>query len=233
MRRITHHLYIMMFAAIVLALAGCSVSAPADKEGEQATIAGVVDGDTVKVDYKGTEESVRLLLVDTPETKHPSLPVQPFGPEASAFAKETLTEGKEVRLEFDGPKRDKYDRLLAYLWVDGENFNRMLLEEGLARYAYIYDPPYTYQDSFEKAEAQAEEKGIGIWSIPGYVTEDGFESEAAASSSPEESSDEPDRDCSDFDRHEQAQAFFESEGGPESDPHDLDRNNDGLACESI
>lgn len=92
-----------------------------------AVVTNIVDGDTFDVEINGKEERVRLLLVDTPETKDPDKPVQPFGPEATEFAEKTLS-GKEVRLEFDGPERDKYDRLLVYLWVGDKIFNQMLLE---------------------------------------------------------------------------------------------------------
>ncbi|KAB8139331.1 nuclease [Gracilibacillus oryzae] len=174
---------------IMLLLAGCgtaqvheqnSFNSNVEKNGaetlETAEVLRVIDGDTVKVRYKGKEETVRLLLVDTPETKHPDLPVQPFGPEASAFAEKTL-DGKDIQLEFDGPRKDHYGRLLAYVWVDGVNFNELLVKEGYARYAYIIDPPYVYQDEMEKVEEAAKSEMQGIWSIPGYVTEHGFNQE--------------------------------------------------------
>src|SRR5699024_3959982 len=154
-------------------------NAPSDAE--KATITRVVDGDTIEVKYNGSTEDVRLLLVDTPETVHPSKPVQPFGPEASEFAKETLTPGESVKIEFDGPKRDHYDRLLGYIWDGGQNFNKQLLKKGLARYAYVYDPPYTHQEAFQQAEANARNNNIGIWSIEGYVTPDGFASQSSES----------------------------------------------------
>ncbi|QKY71632.1 nuclease [Lentibacillus sp. CBA3610] len=222
-------------------------NAPSDAE--KATISRVVDGDTIEVNYNGSTEDVRLLLVDTPETVHPSKPVQPFGPEASEFAKETLTPGESVKIEFDGPKRDHYDRLLGYIWDDGQNFNKQLLRKGLARYAYVYDPPYTHQEAFQQAEANARNNNIGIWSIEGYVTSDGFasqssEHEDSGSSDSSNSADSslvsgydpngPDRDCSDFETQQSAQAFFEAAGGPEADPHRLDGNdNDGQVCESL
>lgn len=191
----------------------------------------------------GKTENFRLLLVDTPETKHPSKPVQPYGPEASEFAKITLS-GKEVTLEFDGSKRDKYDRLLAYVWVDGNNFNKMLLEEGLARLAYVYEPPYTHYDAFLKAQTNAVNENKNIWSIDGYVQDDGFNSEVTqeTESTEEDTSGDydgdydpfsADRDCGDFDTHNEAQAFFEAAGGPESDPHRLDGDGNGIACESL
>ncbi|MBA2175901.1 thermonuclease family protein [Halobacillus locisalis] len=212
------------------------------KATETATVSRIVDGDTIEIEKDGVTETVRLLLVDTPETKHPTEPVQPFGPEASAFAESELL-GKTVELEYDGPKRDKYDRLLAYLWVDGNNFNEQLLEEGFARYAYVYDPPYTHANSMMKAQNRAKEAERNIWSLPGYVTEDGFqyEEDPVDEGSGDDGStyDGPfdpygdDRDCGDFDTHEEAQAFFEAAGGPEEDPHRLDRDGNGVACESL
>ncbi|MFQ3542848.1 thermonuclease family protein [Halobacillus rhizosphaerae] len=228
-----------------------------DSNKVSATVTRVVDGDTMEVNVDGKEDTVRLLLVDTPETKHPSKPVQKFGPEASQYAKEKLS-GAEVKLEYDGPKRDKYDRLLAYMWVDGKMFNQMLLEQGLARYAYVYDPPYTHSKEYMKAQNRAKSQNKGIWSINGYVTSEGFKEQkktATASSNSSSSSDTsssnsssqksastglkydpngPDRDCGDFDTHADAQAFFEAAGGPQSDPHRLDGNDkDGIACESL
>ncbi|MYL70337.1 nuclease [Halobacillus litoralis] len=207
------------------------------------TVTNVVDGDTIDIMMNGKEERVRLLLVDTPETVHPDKPVQRFGPEASEFAEEKLS-GKEVRFEYDGPKRDHYDRLLGYIWVNGENFNQQLLEKGLARYAYEYDPPYVHSVSMKKAETRAKQQEKGIWSIDGYVTNEGFsERESFSSEELPASSYEgnlpydlhgPDRDCSDFSSQKAAQAFYEAAGGPAQDPHRLDGNDqDGVVCESL
>nr|WP_263324422.1 thermonuclease family protein [Neobacillus sp. Marseille-Q6967] len=149
-----------------------------------ATIIRVVDGDTVNINLNGKEETVRLLLVDTPETVHPSKPVQPFGPEASALAKETLTPGKQVEIEIDVSERDKYGRLLCYLYVDGKMFNELLLEKGLARVAYIYAPNTRYVDQFYNVQKQAQAKEIGIWSIENYASDQGFEEETAETPSP-------------------------------------------------
>lgn len=150
-----------------------------------ASIVRVVDGDTVNINVNGKEETVRLLLVDTPETVHPSKPVQPFGPEASAFAKETLTPGKQVEIEIDVSERDKYGRLLGYLYVDGKMFNELLLEKGLARVAYVYAPNTRYVDQFYNVQKQAQAKSIGIWSIENYATEQGFEEKTAENPSPD------------------------------------------------
>ncbi|MFC4403441.1 thermonuclease family protein [Gracilibacillus xinjiangensis] len=194
---------------------------------EAAKVLRVVDGDTVKVIYKGNEETVRLLLVDTPETKHPDLPIQPFGPEASSFAEETLT-GKEIQLEFDGPERDKYDRLLSYIWVDGKNFNQLLIEEGLARYAYVYDPPYIHQDEMKAAEDSAKSNGRGIWSIQGYVTEDGFNHDIEVKE--ENKTDQEDiyyNNCTEA-REAGVTPLYDGDPGYRTQ---MDGDDDGIACE--
>jgi micrococcal nuclease len=217
-----------------------------------AAITKVVDGDTVKITLEnGSEETVRLLLIDTPETVHPSKPVQPFGPEASEFAKNTLPSGKQIGIEIDVSERDKYGRLLAYIWVDNKMFNEMLLERGLARVAYIYPPNTKYVDQFRAIQRTAQEQGVGIWSIENYVQEDGYnealqekpkENSAAQNEQPSNSQSTnlkydpngPDRDCGDFDTQAEAQAFFKAAGGPAKDPHRLDGNdNDGIVCESL
>lgn len=205
--------------------------------GNTAKVTRIVDGDTIEINYQGRTESVRLLLVDTPETKHPQLPVQPFGPEASAFAEEMLL-GKTVQVEFDGPKRDKYDRMLAYLWVDGKNFNEMLLEKGLARYAYVYDPPYTHQSSMKAAEARAKEKRIGIWSIDNYVTSSGYNttSETPKSSSKPKNEQKQEKPANEynFKNCTELREVF-PEGVPSDHPayqSKMDRDKDNWACEA-
>ncbi|MBL5844642.1 thermonuclease family protein [Bacillus sporothermodurans] len=112
--------------------------------------------------------------IDTPETKHPRIGVQPFGPEASNFTKKMLT-NKSIELEMDVQERDKYGRLLAYIWLDGKMFNRILLEKGLARVA-IFPPNTKYVDDFERIQDKARQKEIGIWSIENYATDRGFNS---------------------------------------------------------
>lgn len=140
-----------------------------------ATIVKNVDGDTIEINLNGKEEKIRMLCVDTPETHHPRLGVQPFGPEASDYTKKTLYVGRNVQIETGiGGGRDKYGRLLAYIYVDGKMFNEMLLEKGLARVAYIYAPNTKYVDEFYAIQKLAQQKGIGIWSIENYAKDDGF-----------------------------------------------------------
>ena len=141
-----------------------------------ATIVKVIDGDTVKIELSnGNEETVRLLLIDTPETVHPTKAVQPFGPEASQFSKKLMPANSKIEVELGINERDKYGRLLAYLYVDDKMVNKLLLEKGLARVAYIYVPNTKYLDEFEVIQKKAQKKAIGIWSLENYVTSRGFD----------------------------------------------------------
>ncbi|ARF18774.1 thermonuclease [Sporosarcina ureae] len=138
----------------------------------------VIDGDTIKIIYNGKEQNVRYLLIDTPETNHPRLGKQPFGDEAKARNKELIESGT-LEIEFDvGERFDKYNRLLAYIYVDGKNLQKILLSEGLARVAYVYPPNTRYVDPYEKTQAIAKEKKLGIWSVEDYATDSGFNAQA-------------------------------------------------------
>ncbi|QGQ96959.1 nuclease [Paenibacillus psychroresistens] len=138
-----------------------------------ALVTSVVDGDTLHVLINNKKETVRLVLVDTPETKHPTKPIEPFGPEASKFTKELL-EGKVVKLEQDVSATDRYGRLLKYVWLNGQMVNEILLEKGLARVA-VFPPDVKYVEAFRAVQKKAQEAKIGIWSLENYVKDNGFE----------------------------------------------------------
>ncbi|MGE6625409.1 thermonuclease family protein [Bacillus pumilus] len=127
-------------------------------------VVNVVDGDTIDVRMKsGKQERVRFILVDTPETVHPKKGEEPFGREASDFTKKTLS-GQKVDLKLGVQERDKYGRLLAYVYLkDGAMINELLLQKGLARVA-VFPPNTEFVDQFRKIEAQAQEEYKGIWS---------------------------------------------------------------------
>lgn len=118
----------------------------------------VVDGDTIELE---NGERVRYIGIDTPETKHPSKPVEYYGKEA-AEANAELVEGKQVRLEFDVQERDKYGRLLAYVYVDTIFVNAWLLEQGYAQILTI-PPNVKYQEKFLELQKRAREEGKGLW----------------------------------------------------------------------
>lgn len=127
-------------------------------------VESVVDGDTIKLNIGSTVETVRLIGVDTPETVHPSKPVECFGREASNKTKELLT-GKMVKIEKDSTQdeRDKYGRLLAYIFLeDDTNINKKLIAEGYA-FEYTYNLPYKYQNEFKQAETDAMNNKKGLW----------------------------------------------------------------------
>ncbi len=134
----------------------------------------VVDGDTIVVEINNRQETVRLIGVDTPETKKPNTPVEPYGPEATAFTK-GIVEGKRVRLELDVQERDRYGRLLAYVYLpDGTFLNAELLRQGYARVLTI-PPNVRYAEMFLALEREARENNRGLWGLeltPGTDTAD-------------------------------------------------------------
>ena len=141
-------------------------------ETERATVVAVVDGDTIKIDRGQGIERVRYIGVDTPETVHPSKPVEFMGKEASA-ANKALVEGREVLLERDLTELDRYGRLLRYVWVEdpsspsGLTFvNAALLAGGFAQ-VVTYPPDVRYVDLYLDAQREAREQGRGLWADPG------------------------------------------------------------------
>ena len=134
-----------------------------------------VDGDTTVLKIEGKEQKVRFLLIDTPETVKPNTKVQPFGLEASKRTKELLSTAAEITFEYDqGDKKDRYGRALGYIFVDGTLLQKTLVREGLARVAYVKEPNTKYLLELEEAQEKAKNESLGIWSIPGYVTERGY-----------------------------------------------------------
>ena len=118
----------------------------------------VIDGDTLLL-VNG--ERVRLIGVDTPETKHPQKPVQYFGREAYLFTKQ-MVDGKEARFEFERQKRDRYGRLLAYVYLlDGTFLNAEIIKQG---YGFAYTRfPFKYMEEFRRYEREAKENRRGLW----------------------------------------------------------------------
>ncbi|MBE5675294.1 thermonuclease family protein [Staphylococcus sp. SS87] len=142
-----------------------SKSATTKLHKEPATLIKAIDGDTVKLMYKGQPMTFRLLLIDTPETKHPKKGVEKYGPEASAFTKKMVENANKIEVEFDkGQKTDKYGRGLAYIYADGKMVNQALVRQGLAKVAYVYKPNNTHEQLLRKSEAQAKKEHLNIWS---------------------------------------------------------------------
>ncbi|MBA4544729.1 MULTISPECIES: thermonuclease family protein [Thermoactinomyces] len=139
--------------------------------------AEAIDGDTIRGIVRGEKVKIRLILVDCPETRHAQKGKQPYGEEAKQFTKRRISQAKLVEVELHGTgAKDKYGRLIGHVFVNGQNLNRLLLKNGYARVAYAYGK-YAYEDIYRKAEADAREKRLRIWSMKGYVQEDGFHPE--------------------------------------------------------
>jgi endonuclease YncB( thermonuclease family) len=141
-------------------------------------VVDVVDGDTMDIEYEnGTDDTVRLIGVDTPEVytdvspeEYEGVPntgparqcLNRYGDEASAFAEQELA-SETVQLRFDplSDRRGSFDRLLVYIMYDGENFNHLLIDKGLAR---VYDSTFTDSERFYDTEASEQENQTGVWS---------------------------------------------------------------------
>jgi len=133
--------------------------------GMLVTVERAVDGDTLLLEGG---ERVRLLGVDTPETKAPDRPVEPLGLEASEFTRR-CTEGKQVRLEFDRERRDRYRRILAYVYVGDLFLNEELIRAGFGRALLQYPYRQSMKNRFRDAEEEARAARRGIWNLPGLA----------------------------------------------------------------
>ena len=150
-------------AGLIILLFGLGLlfwSVPAHSE--NAVVVRVIDGDTIRVWLAGELTTVRLLGVDTPETKHPTKAVQFFGREASAFAQAAL-DRQPVRLEADpaGDNEDRYGRLLRYVYLDGQDFSAILIGLGYGRAIRAF--PYSKRSQFVALEAEARKRRVGMW----------------------------------------------------------------------
>jgi micrococcal nuclease len=207
--------------------------------GHGATLSGevtrVVDGDTVKVRSRGFETTVRLIGIDTPETRDPSRPVGCFGPEASAQAKRLLPAGRRVRLVTDDTQdtRDRYGRLLAYVYTPGSSgptgsVNHRLVRGGYAK-VYVYGGVrFVHAGAFFRAQHRARAAKLGLWGPPCFGDADreaaapsgrGCDPNYAGACVPLSSSD---LDCADVGRPVRVVG---------SDRHRLDGDGDGRGCE--
>jgi endonuclease YncB( thermonuclease family) len=215
----------------------------------------VVDGDTIVVDVRGHNETVRLLGIDTPETVNPRKSVQCFGKAASDKMK-TLINGKSIILIDDSTQgnRDKYKRLLRYVYLPDNKrtfINGEMVKQG---YAFSYRQYSTkLLNKFNGYEAYAKAHNLGLWNAcpinvtptqkpatkiytapkSTYVAPTKVYVPPTTTSSVSTSS-EGDKNCSDFATHAEAQSYFTSKGGsPSNNVDGLDRDHDGIACETL
>ncbi len=176
------------------------------------TVSRVIDGDTIEIQ---TGERVRLICIDTPEVG------EYYYQEAKDYLINLILNEK-VKLVKDVSETDRYSRLLRYVYVEDVFVNGELIEKGYAR-VYRYPPDTKLCDYLEILEIEAKNNNFGIWleveeeetTDLGYICSYNV------------------YNCGDFSTHAQAQAVYEGCGGVSNDVHRLDRDEDGLACESL
>ncbi|MGB3199690.1 MAG: thermonuclease family protein [Nodosilinea sp.] len=220
-----------------------AAEAAAAKTLPTATVVSVGDGDTLRVQGQGGPLTLRLACVDAPETN------QAFGPEASLRLRQLLSTGQPV--EVRAIERDRYDRTVAEVYSGGQSVGLQLVREG---YAVVYeqylDGCAATADDYRQAEAAARTARLNFWSQPTPTMPWDFRRGATATEAPgsQPASVEPspivpsptpsglpacissDCDCGDFATWQQAQAVLQAFPG---DPHRLDGDSDGVACESL
>lgn len=207
----------------------------------EGTVSRVVDGDTIQVRVRGFDTVVRLIGVDTPETRHPSRPVECWGPEATARARALMPEGAPVRLQGDPSQdlRDRYGRLLAHVYTGGrtgaESVNRALIAAGAGRVYVHRGVPFRHVEAFRLAERRARAGARGLWGPPcrGVTRSPEPARTAPPAPSPAGACDPnytgacvpvypPDVDCADIGRPVTVVG---------ADPHNLDGDRNGRGCE--
>lgn len=131
----------------------------------EVELVATVDGDTAKFKMNGEQITVRFLGINTKETVHPEIGEEAWGKEASNFTKAKLKNVTKIELEFDevANKKDKYDRYLAWIWVDDELLQNLLVQNGLAE-TYMLQNNYKYAGMLQESEETAQNSKIGIWS---------------------------------------------------------------------
>jgi micrococcal nuclease len=151
----------------VLAVIGGCTGADRTTNDGRATIVHVVDGDTIDVRIDGRDERVRLIGIDTPETKKPNTPIECYGPEASAFTTSLLPIGSVVRIERDVVGRDDYGRLLGYVHLLTDHGADTFVNMEIIRLGYAtpltIEPNSVFASEFAEAARDAEAAGLGLW----------------------------------------------------------------------
>jgi micrococcal nuclease len=167
-----------LFLSLGLAFLIGLANTPAALAGNQESrIIRIVDGDTLSVEYNGRKENIRLIGIDTPESRvnkkakkdaarsHEDIAaITKMGKEATRFVKTLVKPGDPVAIEFDRQPRDKYGRLLGYVYLsDGKMLNEEIVKAGYAS-LMTYPPNVKYQDRFLRAYREARENSRGLWS---------------------------------------------------------------------
>jgi len=166
--RFSRHIFFLIFALLISVSLGHAYN--------RATVVQVVDGDTLKIEMNGHEEAVRLIGIDTPESKinkkakkdairshHDIEAITAMGREAARYVKTLVRKGDMVEIEYDVQKRDKYKRLLVYAYLsDGKMLNEEIIKAGYAN-VMTYPPNVRYQDRFVRAYREARDTKRGLY----------------------------------------------------------------------
>ena len=141
-----------------------------NKDKIEVTLKSCVDGDTAKFIYQNETIKVRFLAIDTPELKHEDREEEKYAREAKEFACNKLKDANEIYLEFDpnSDKQDKYDRYLAWVFVDDNLLQKDIIIKGYAKVAYLYGD-YKYTDILKKEQRRAQKNKLGIWHDYEYI----------------------------------------------------------------
>jgi endonuclease YncB( thermonuclease family) len=249
--RMKHPPFAAVCIVALIALAGCSSSEPMQTAppqtgpaeaptgttaegpeaiGEPANVTRVIDGDTIEVALDNEIVAVRLIGIDTPETVHPTEPVECYGPAASRFTTGAL-QGRPVRLEFDVELLDQYGRTLAYVWLGDGLFNETLVARGFALVT-TYPPNVRYVDRFLAAQRDARSHERGLWgAVCNQPKPEPMDTGGGGGGNCDPSYPDvcippypPDLDCADV-------SFTNFEVKP-PDPHGFDGDFDGVGCET-
>lgn len=208
-----------------------STSSDTSEDPDEVLVTHVIDGDTFDIRYPdGTEDTVRLVGVDTPEVYSEVSPSEFGGANAACLdnradrAKsfvERSIEDENVRIEFDENegRRGYYDRLLAYTYIDEVHLNYQIVRQGYGR---VYaESDFVMKDSFLRAEQEAREQNRGLW---GCSTD----ASSTTDTDTDDTQTKDDMDCEDFETQAEAQKFHDTHTG-----HGLDGDGDGIACEAL
>lgn len=159
------HLLLRALLLMTLCVGGAGCSDDDSRCGPASgTVVRVIDGDTFEL---GSGETVRLLMVDTPETTGGATDC--YGPEAKQYLTTTLIT-QEVDLAYDKVCTDQYDRLLAYVFLNGRELNTTLVERGYACVLHIPPNGDDREEEFETLEYLAQSSGTGMWGVCEEVT---------------------------------------------------------------
>ena len=158
---------VALATAALLAAGGCGGDEAGPNDEIDGTVSRIVDGDTIIADLGGTEERVRYIGIDTPESVKPNAPVDCFGPEASKENERLLPSGSPIRLVVGAEPRDRYGRLLAYVYRKSDGRGDLFVNADLVRRGYaktlVFPPNTSHAAEFAKLRSEAQQEGLGLW----------------------------------------------------------------------